>query len=110
MIERLAQGIVDALRKAWIFLNQDVPEWLTDLCSAIGKIIFSLLHQIGQAYVNQLIDKIIETKDKYPNATGEEKFNIVWDFAKTLFPEMAENKIDCIIQNLFSKLKVEGKV
>ena len=108
--EKLAHGIVDSLRKAWEFLNKDVPEWLVELCTKIGEILFGFLSSVGQAYINQLIDKIVATKNDYPNSTGEEKFNIVWDFAKTLLPNYKENEIDNIIQNLYSMLKKEGRV
>ncbi len=108
--EKLAHGIVDSLRKAWGFLNKDVPEWLVELCTKIGEILFGFLSNVGQAYINQLIDKIVATKNDYPDSTGEEKFNIVWDFAKTLLPNYSESKIDSIIQSLFIKLKEEGRV
>lgn len=110
MIEKLANGIVDMLRKAWEFLNQDIPEWLIELSTAIGKIIFSLLNMAGQAYIEQIKAKIIEIDKLYPNATGEEKFNLVWDFAYTLLPAWKESKLDSLIQNLFADLKEVGLV
>ena len=109
-MEELAHGIVDALRKAWEFLHKEVPEWLTELCTKIGEIVFGFLSEVGKTYIDQLIGKIVSTKDEYPDATGEKKFNIVWDFAKSLLPNYSESKLDTIIQNLFIKLKEEEKV
>ena len=63
-MEKLAHGIVDALRKAWTFLNQEVPEWLTELCTAIGEILFTIFKITGAEYISQIEAKIINTSLK----------------------------------------------
>lgn len=109
-IERLLQGIVSALQRAWEFLNQDVPEWLTELCTTIGRIVFSLLKAVGQEYIRQIEDKIIATSVDYSDKTSEEKFSIVWDFAHELLPSWKESKLDTLIQNIFIMLKEVGRI
>lgn len=109
-IEKLAHAIVDILRRSWVFLHKEVPEWLVKLATTLGEILFSLLSLAGQTYINQLTEKILSTSKEYPDSTGEEKFNIVWDFAHTILPGWRESDLDLLIQNLFSKLKKDTSV
>lgn len=106
----LAEGIVKALRTAWDFLNKDVPQWLTDLLGTIGEILFDILKVAGQAYITQIEDKIMEISKTYPDASGDEKFNLVWEFAHTLLPIWKESRLDTLLQNLFIKLKEAGRL
>lgn len=103
--EKLANKCVEGLRIAWDFLNTPVPRWLIEMCTKIGELVFSLLKAAGQVYIIKIEEMIIETKDKYPNASDEEKFKIIFDFAKVLLPMWKDSKIDTLIQNLFIKLK-----
>ncbi len=89
---------------------KDPPEWFEKICEVIGRIVFELLKTAGQEYIEQIKGKIMETKDLYTNSTGEEKFNIVWDFAHTLLPNWSESRIDTIVQNLYMLLKKNNQV
>lgn len=102
---------VKGLRIAWDWLQQEIPAWLKLVAQAIGRIIFALLKEAGQNYISSIEDKIIATSQEYKEATGEEKFNIVWEFASQLLPKgWSESEIDTLIQSLFINLKNLGRV
>jgi len=89
---------------------RDMPPWLEEVIKGVGRIVLTLLKGAGENYLKQIEDKILETANLYPDATGEEKFAIVWDFAHTLLPAWKESKLDAVIQNLFIWLKEKGRV
>ena len=110
IFEKLAYGIVLGLRKAWGFLTQPIPAWLMNLCTQIGKIIFTLFQKAAQDYVNLIMEKIVSIDKMCDDLSNDQKFGRVWDYAKELLPEWKESDIDTLIQSLFAKLKDEGVV
>lgn len=107
---KLAHSIVNGLRKSWDFLNQPIPEWLSELCTTIGEIVFRILSEAGQNYIRSIEKEIMNINNAYPNASGDEKFKMVWDFAHTILPEWKESDLDVLIQNLFIKLKKTSRI
>lgn len=89
---------------------KDPPEWFEDICEGIGRIVFSLIKGVGENYIRQIESKVIEISKTYSSASGDEKFNLVWDFAHTLLPSWKESDLDTIIQNIYIWLKKKNKV
>ncbi len=103
--EKLCHKIVDKLRRDWGFWHKPVPKWLIGLGTRIGLIVFNMLKVAGQAYIEKLQAKIIETKDKYPTASDIEKLKIVVDFAKTLLPAWKDNRLYGLVTELYMDMK-----
>ena len=100
------ENIVSWLRKAWEFLHKEVPQWVKDLITEIGKILVRILGEVAETYITSIERKIIEMSGT--NYSNEEKFNAVWSFAKTLLPKLSESDLDTLVQNLFKRLKEMG--
>ena len=93
-----------SFQKAYDFFKFP-PKWLRILVDVIGQIVFTLLKDAGQVYIGQIEAEIKKMETEYPNLSGDEKFNKVWDFAHELLPLWKTSALDTLIQNLYMSLR-----
>ena len=89
------------------------PAWLKTLLAQLNDLMFLILKQIGQQYINYLQSKIIEAT-QHSDWSNEQKFDYVFNAAKEGFAEFAitlkDSEINCLIEFLVAQLKKSGVI
>ena len=85
-----------------------MPKWLQEILTVLWEILKNLLTQVGEPLVQKLTTKIIEVSTMSVN--NDKKFQLVYDYAKSLLPGMKDSAINLLIESIYNKLKVQKVV
>ena len=88
----------------WSWLKNIVlPAWLKTILSAIWEVLKSIFLQVGKDAVDKIKAKIIEVSTM--SVPNDQKFQLVFDYAKSLLPLMKESALNLLIEALVNQLK-----
>ena len=92
----------------WNPLSWTVPQWVKNVLNVIWDILKSILIQVGKEALGKIKAKIIEVNSQ--NISNEKKFQIVYDYAKSLIPNMKESALNLLIESLVNQLKSREEI
>ena len=85
-----------------------LPKWAKDILTAIWDLLKSILLQVGQDYLDRLKNKIVEASGL--SLSNDDKFKMVFKYAKTLLPQMKDSALNLLIETLVSQLKKDDRI
>ncbi len=85
------------------FQSMRTPKFLKILFKNIYLILTQVFLSVGQGYLDSLQSEIIRIGKL--NLSGEEKFKLVFKFAKGTAPKLKDSYINLLIETLVAKLK-----
>lgn len=86
--------------------NLKTPLWLRALLAEVQKILISALVGIAQEYITKLENKIIEVAGT--SMSNRDKFNAVFKYGKSEFPDIKDSILNLLIEMLVSILKTRS--
>jgi len=85
-----------------------LPQWTKDILKVVWEIIKNILLTVGKDTVGKITVKIVEVSKLSVN--NDKKFQMVFEYAKSLLPGMKDSAINLLIESLYNKLKTQGQV
>lgn len=85
------------------FQSLRTPKFLKNLFRHLYLILTQIFLTVGQGYLDSIQNEIIRVGKL--NLSGEDKFKLVFKFAKGEAPKLKDRYINLLIESLFNKLK-----
>lgn len=96
----------------WIFdwiKNIFKSDWMKAILAFVLDRIKEILSQVGKDALNHIKKKIIEVGSN-TNYDNKKKFEIVFEYVKSMIPALRDSAINLLIETLVNQLKAEKKL